>query len=166
MSRAAQPIRWGRAFGALFLSVPYLTVLGTLAMLVSENVAWHHGFPSHVDWPNVSEEAGAYPVYLLIVAPFVVAVVGMPTAALLAVALRRIGMRSIRLIVHAVVGSALGTLLFSTMPPYADLSALLPGLACGLSAVLGIVTVDKISTRRASAVRAIRAMDDTIAAQS
>jgi len=163
MSRAAQPIRWGRVFGALFLSVPYLAILGTFAMLVSENVAWRHGVPSHVDWQSVTEEAPAYPVYLLVVAPAVVALVGMPTAALLAVTLRRIQGRSIRLAVHLVVGSALGAFIFSTMSWNTDTSAVLPGLACGVSAVLGIVTTQRIAAHRPTATSRNPAIAESVA---
>jgi hypothetical protein len=148
MSSTREPIAWGRVFGALFLSLPFFVFLGGAAMNLCINTVWDGGLPSRFDWQEAQLDLGAYPVCILVGAPFVLLVVGMPVAAILAAALRRVHRRWVRLVVHAVVGTIVGTLVYVGYSFEAFLHGLPMGIAAGSSTVLGTLTAAAICNAR------------------
>jgi hypothetical protein len=150
MIGSLRPIRWGRVFGALFMSLPFFVVLGGAAMNFCVNSSWTRGLPVRFDRQEAQLDIGVFPIFILVGAPVVVAAVGAPVAALLAAALRPVRRRWHRLIVHAAIGTGIGTVIFAGYSSYGVSRDLPFGAAAGVSTVLGILCADAICAARDS----------------
>jgi hypothetical protein len=157
MTSARKRTDWSQVIGQLFLSVPVASLINAVTIALSVAATWRHGALRGINWVAFEYDIGPYALGMLIGSAFWVAVVGCPVAAILAVTANRIPFRWLRLSIHFVVGSALGSAIFLVAGPSVYANPIVEGVACGLSAVIGILAGARIH----SAIRRRRTINSS-----